>query len=61
MAGFPNVVLTPHIGASTVDSQREIGAILVGCIQQAIADPPRLIPGVEDYSIIGAHHDETRR
>jgi phosphoglycerate dehydrogenase-like enzyme len=25
LAGLPNVVLTPHIGASTADSQREIG------------------------------------
>lgn len=61
LAGFPNVILTPHIGASTVDSQHEIGAILLDCIQQAIDDPPRLIPGVEDFSIIGAHHDETWR
>jgi D-3-phosphoglycerate dehydrogenase len=59
LAGFPNVILTPHIGASTVDSQREIGAILIACIQQAIDDPPRLAPGVEDFSVIGAHHDET--
>lgn len=25
LAGLPNVVLTPHIGATTVDTQREIG------------------------------------
>jgi phosphoglycerate dehydrogenase-like enzyme len=25
LAGLPNVILTPHIGAMTVDSQREIG------------------------------------
>lgn len=25
LAKLPNVVLTPHIGASTVDTQREIG------------------------------------
>jgi phosphoglycerate dehydrogenase-like enzyme len=59
LAGLPNVILTPHIGASTIDSQHEIGSILLGCIQQAIDDPPALIPGVEDFAIIGAHHDET--
>jgi phosphoglycerate dehydrogenase-like enzyme len=61
LADLPNVILTPHIGASTIDSQREIGAILLGCIKRAIDDPPRLIPGVEDFSIIGADHDETQR
>jgi phosphoglycerate dehydrogenase-like enzyme len=25
LAGLPNVLLTPHIGAMTVDTQREIG------------------------------------
>lgn len=25
LAGFPNTILTPHIGASTLDSQRQIG------------------------------------
>ena len=29
LAGFKNVILTPHIGANTIDSQREIGEIVV--------------------------------
>lgn len=54
LADLPNVILTPHIGASTVDSQREIGSILMECIRQAVEDPPRLIPGLEDFRVIGA-------
>jgi phosphoglycerate dehydrogenase-like enzyme len=33
LAGFDNVVLTPHIGASTHDSQREIGGVIVRTIE----------------------------
>jgi D-3-phosphoglycerate dehydrogenase len=33
LAGFDNVVLTPHIGASTHDSQREIGDVIVRTIE----------------------------
>ncbi len=33
LAGFDNVVLTPHIGASTHDSQREIGEVIVRTIE----------------------------
>lgn len=33
LAGLPNVVLTPHIGATTVDAQREIGAEVVRIIE----------------------------
>jgi D-3-phosphoglycerate dehydrogenase len=29
LAGLPNVILTPHIGAGTFDSQREIGEIVL--------------------------------
>jgi D-3-phosphoglycerate dehydrogenase len=32
LAGLPNVVLTPHIGAATVDAQREIGQEVVAII-----------------------------
>ena len=34
---LPNVVLTPHLGASTFDSQREIGRAVVGIVN-AFAD-----------------------
>lgn len=33
LARFENVVLTPHIGASTHDSQREIGEVIVRTIE----------------------------
>ncbi len=32
LAGLPNVILTPHIGASTFDSQREIGYQIVEAV-----------------------------
>lgn len=32
LAGLPNVILTPHIGAGTFDSQREIGEIILKTI-----------------------------
>lgn len=34
MAGLSQVLLTPHIGASTVDTQREIGRRIVEIVQQ---------------------------
>jgi D-3-phosphoglycerate dehydrogenase len=34
LAGLPNVVLTPHIGASTVDAQREIGERVVDIVRR---------------------------
>ena len=33
-ASFPNVVLTPHIGAQTIDSQREIGDRVLETVEQ---------------------------
>ncbi len=33
LAGLPNVVLTPHVGAATVDAQREIGREVVRIIE----------------------------
>jgi phosphoglycerate dehydrogenase-like enzyme len=32
LADLPNVVLTPHIGAMTIDSQREIGRRIIGIV-----------------------------
>jgi phosphoglycerate dehydrogenase-like enzyme len=60
LADLPNVILTPHIGASTVDSQRQIGRIIAECIHQAAEDPPRLIPCSEDFSVVGASGSVTR-
>lgn len=33
LAGLKNVILTPHIGANTVDSQREIGEIVLNTVE----------------------------
>ena len=40
LAGLDQVILTPHIGAQTIDSQRQIGALIV----EAIADHMRAGP-----------------
>jgi phosphoglycerate dehydrogenase-like enzyme len=39
LAGRPDVVLTPHIGASTYDSQREIGRVIVATLDEFAANP----------------------
>ncbi len=39
-AELDNVILTPHIGASTVDSQRQIGQIIVSYVQEAMNQTP---------------------
>ena len=41
LAELSNVVLTPHIGASTVDSQREIGHRIVSAIRDFSTDAAR--------------------
>lgn len=40
LAHLDNVILTPHIGAGTSDTQREIGEIIVQCINYAAEHPP---------------------
>jgi phosphoglycerate dehydrogenase-like enzyme len=40
LAGLSNVVLTPHIGASTLDAQREIGEELVRLVESIAASLP---------------------
>jgi D-3-phosphoglycerate dehydrogenase len=37
LAGLPNVILTPHIGAMTIDSQREIGERVIEIINSHIS------------------------
>lgn len=39
LAEFKNVILTPHIGASTFDSQKEIGDIIIETIDSFMAEP----------------------
>jgi D-3-phosphoglycerate dehydrogenase len=38
LAELPNVILTPHIGAGTVDSQREIGDIMLNALEEFMAE-----------------------
>jgi phosphoglycerate dehydrogenase-like enzyme len=40
LARLPNVVLTPHIGATTVDSQREIGREVIRIVDSYAAASP---------------------
>lgn len=46
LAGLENVVLTPHLGASTVDSQREIGREVVRLIEAFCTEPARSEPAI---------------
>lgn len=39
LADLPNVILTPHIGAGTIDSQREIGEMIIRYINEYMAQP----------------------
>ncbi|ABA87888.1 D-3-phosphoglycerate dehydrogenase-related protein [Syntrophotalea carbinolica DSM 2380] len=43
LADLPNVVLTPHIGAMTIDSQREIGRRIIDIMDDF--DPAEQTPG----------------
>ncbi len=54
LAGLDNVILTPHIGASTSDSQRQIGEIVLSILEEASTQPPPLIPDTEDFHVISA-------
>ena len=40
LAGLPNVVLTPHIGAMTIDSQKEIGSRILCAINEFRSSGP---------------------
>ncbi len=37
LAGLKNVILTPHIGANTIDSQKEIGEIILQTVETYVA------------------------
>lgn len=37
LAGLDNVILTPHIGASAFDAQREIGEIIINAVERVTA------------------------
>ncbi len=50
LAGLPNVILTPHIGASTADAQREIGAQIMRIMEAFIAGNPTL--GVAENCVL---------
>ncbi len=54
LAGLPNVILTPHIGAMAVDTQREIGRRVVEAVSSFVAESvfsPVLGTGVGAHSI----------
>lgn len=38
LADLPNVILTPHLGASTVDSQREIGSEIIRIVSTLVPE-----------------------
>jgi len=48
LAGLPNVILTPHIGANTVDTQKEIGRRIVAILNDYIASS--LMPEEQNIS-----------
>jgi D-3-phosphoglycerate dehydrogenase len=46
LADLPNVVLTPHIGASTVDAQREIGRRVIDAVTEFARRPGEYSDGL---------------
>lgn len=50
LAGLPNVILTPHIGAMTVDSQRQIGQRVVEIIDTFVKG--HSLAGVEEVQAV---------
>lgn len=39
LASLDNVILTPHLGANTIDSQREIGSIIISAVNEIQGQP----------------------
>lgn len=54
LADLDNVILTPHIGSNALDSQRQIGEIVLSFLDEAATNAPPLIPGTEDFHVVGA-------
>jgi phosphoglycerate dehydrogenase-like enzyme len=48
LAEFKNVILTPHIGASTFDSQKEIGRIILKTMDDYMAEQLTVLSVQED-------------
>lgn len=55
LADLPNVVLTPHIGSNTVDTQREIGERIVEIIRTFAGQRPADLPPLADIRTHGTH------
>ena len=51
-ADMDNVILTPHIGASTVDSQRQIGQIMVTYVKEAMNQTPEEALAAEKMVVV---------
>ena len=56
LADFPNVVLTPHIGAQTIDAQEEIGREVVAIIEAASVSETPARPMV-DVPVGASRHE----
>ena len=52
LAEFKNVILTPHIGASTFDSQKEIGDIILDTMDAFMAEPILMTPAETDSASV---------
>lgn len=52
LADLEQVILTPHIGAQTIDSQRQIGALIVEAIDDHIRTGPATTHATPDNFII---------
>lgn len=51
LADLQNVILTPHIGASTVDSQRQIGEIIVEAVKEFEFEPVTEKATIENFIV----------